>query len=327
MIRAIFLDAQLQVPKTVDETDILRIVQGKSGCLWVDIQGEARESIEPLLREAFGFHPLAIEDALHQTHIPKIDDWDGYLYLVLHAVDPGRQEDPGDTLEIDLFVSAHYLVTYQASPASAVEQVWEIAQQNRAAMARGPARLLYRIIDEVETSFVPLFSSMDEQLARIETEIFQRPSQSLLAEIFSLKRSLLGLRRIIVPQREVISKLARGSYERFSSEERMYFHDVYDHMVQLGDMLENLRDIVNGALEMYLSAASNRLNDVLKTLTIITTLFMPLSFIVGFFGMNFFQATDPFEPWTARSAFVAAVALMIITPLAMVLWLRRRGWI
>lgn len=326
-IRAIFQDTSMQIPSAVLDKDYLQILQRGTGCLWVDIQAEAREMVEPILRESFGFHPLAIEDALHQAHIPKIDTWDDYLYIVLHAVEPQSDANIADTLEIDVFVGEHYLVTFQSTPSGTIDRVWETAAQSRSILSKGSAHILYQIIDEAEAGFVPLFDGIDEQIARIEDEVFKNPSQELLAEIFSLKRSILGLRRIMAPQREVVGKLARGGYEQFSPEEKMYFHDVYDHMIQLGDMLENLRDIVNGALEIHLSAVSNRLNDVLKTLTVITTLFMPLTFIAGFFGMNFFQATESLGPWTGRTAFTIAVALMVVTPMAMYLWIRRRAWI
>lgn len=327
IVRAVYLDSDHEMPVPVAEADYRDVVQRASGCLWVDIEGEGHEVIEPILRKTFEFHPLAIEDALQHSHLPKLDQWDGYLSLVLHTAQAGAQGQLGETAEIDVFVGEHYVVTHHAVPTGAVERVWDAASRNRNVLARGPAHILYRVIDEAEAEFAPMLDGVDAQISRIEDEIFEHPDRALLAELFALKRSLLDLRRIIAPQRELIGKLARGAHAQFSADERMYFHDVYDHVVQLVDMLENLRDLVNSALEIYLSAASNRLNDVLKTLTIITTLFMPLSFIAGFFGMNFFQATDILAPWTGRQAFTVTLALMVVIPPLMVLWLRRRAWI
>jgi magnesium transporter len=130
----------------------------------------------------------------------------------------------------------------------------------------------------------------------------------------------------VAPQREVLNKLARGDYALIDARDRMFFRDVYDHLVRLYDISESLRDLVGGALDTYLSVVNNRMNDVMKTLTVITTLFMPMSFLVGFFGMNFFQATVPFEAWTGRVAFGFVIATMIVVPLGMFLWMRRRAW-
>lgn len=326
-VRAIYQRPGMESPKPIAQEHLAEAARERKGFLWVDIQGEASELVEPLLEDTFGFHLLAIEDALQHSHTPKIDAWDDYLYIVLHAVVADSSASLESTLEVDVFAGSRYVVTYQATATAAVERVWNMAAQSKMLLAKGPAHVLYRIIDEAEADFAPLFDAIDERISRIETEVFDNPTQELLADIFRLKRSILGLRRIMAPQREVIGKLARGGYDRFSPEEQMYFHDVYDHMVQLGDTLENLRDIVNGTLEIHLSAVSNRLNDVLKTLTIITTLFMPLTFIVGFFGMNFFQATREFLPWTGTVVFVLAIILMLATPLLMYTWIRRKGWV
>ena len=141
-----------------------------------------------------------------------------------------------------------------------------------------------------------------------------------------MKRALLYLRRIMAPQREVLNKLARGDFIVVSGDDRPFFRDVYDHLVRLYDISEGLRDLVSGALDTYLSVVNNRMNEVMKTLTVITTLFMPLAFVVGFFGMNFFEVTRPLPVWTGRVAFVVVLCAMVVTPVAMYLWMRRRAW-
>jgi magnesium transporter len=157
--------------------------------------------------------------------------------------------------------------------------------------------------------------------------VFDDPTPSLLEQVFTLKRSLLRLRRIIAPQREVLNKLARGDFMVVDAEERVFFRDVYDHLVRLYDITESLRDLVGSALDTYLSVVNNRMNEVMKILTVITTLFMPLSFLVGFFGMNFFQPVVPLEGWTSRAAFALMLAAMGLSPLAMAIWMRRRRWL
>lgn len=142
-----------------------------------------------------------------------------------------------------------------------------------------------------------------------------------------MKRALLRLRRIIAPQREVLNKLARGDFAVVSSDDRVYFRDVYDHLVRLHEISENLRDLLGSALDSYLSVVNNRMNEVMKVLTVITTLFMPLSFLAGFFGMNFFQPTVPLEAWTSRTAFWLMLVTMVLAPVGMAIYMRRRGWL
>ena len=329
MIRSMHLMEGAELRTELSRDDFQEVIANGEGLLWVDIQKEPRESVEPLLREVFGFHPLAIDDALDETHVPKVDDWGAYLYVVLHGVLNSAVQDGKElkTDEIDIFAGSRYIVTFQDFPIPALDRVWSAVQRDPRVLGRGAGHLLYRIIDETEVDYLELLDSIDENLSRIEDEIFANPEPTLLSEVFSLKRVLLRIRRGIAPQREVINKLARGDFLQFSPEDRMYFRDVYDHLVRLNDILESLRDLVGSALEIYLSVVSNRLNDVLKTLTIITTLFMPLTFIAGFFGMNFFQATDLFASWTGRLSFVTVIGLMVATPILMYTWMRRRAWV
>jgi magnesium transporter len=190
----------------------------------------------------------------------------------------------------------------------------------------GPDYLLYRLVDEVVASYMPVVEQIDEAIDLAEDQIFARPTPYTLERIFTLKRATLHLRRIIGPQREVLNKLARDDYQVIDSEARVYFRDVYDHLVRLHDISESVRDLVGGALDTYLSVINNRMNDIMKTLTMITTLFMPISFIASFFGMNFFQPARPLTGWTDMPAFTLTMILMIVTPFIMFLWARRRGW-
>ena len=329
MIRSMHLMEGAELRTDLSPDQFREVVANGQGLLWVDIHQEPRETLEPLLRDVFGFHPLAIDDALHESHVPKVDDWGAYLYIVLHGVVNSTLTAGNEleTDEIDIFAGGRYVVTLMDHPIPAVDRVWEVVQRDPRTLAQDVGHLLYRIIDETEGDYLPLLDSIDETLSRIEDEIFANPEPALLSEVFSLKRVLLRIRRGIAPQREVINKLARGDFQQFSAEDRMYFRDVYDHLVRLNDILESLRDLVGSALEIYLSVVSNRLNDVLKTLTIITTLFMPLTFIAGFFGMNFFQATDLFASWTGRLSFVTVIGLMVATPILMYTWMRRRAWV
>jgi magnesium transporter len=295
------------------------------GLLWVDLLDEPLESCRRLLLETFGFHPLAVDDALEEQHVPRVDDWGNYLYLVLHTVLLAQQETTEiDTLELDIFLGHNYLVTYHTQPIDVISRVQRACQRDDRHLRRGAGHLLYKLIDELVADYMPVVDQIDEVIDRVEDQIFDDTGTVLLEEVFTLKRGLLHLRRIIAPQREVLNKLARGDFAVIRPEDRVFFRDIYDHLVRLYDITEGLRDLVGGALDTYLSVVNNRMNDVMKTLTIITTLFMPVSFLAGFFGINFFQAVEPLAAWTSRPAFIAMLAAMTVTPLVMYLWMRRR---
>jgi len=303
-------------------------LQNPEGLLWVDFEGTLPETDEPLLRDVFGFHPLAIDDALQESHVPKIDDWEDYLYIVLHAVSFDRTDGGHvDTLELDIFLGRNYIVTHHDQSISAIEKVWSACQRDERLWKNGVDYIMYRLTDEVVASYLPVVEEIDEAVDRTEDEVFGRPSPDVVATIFALKRAVLQLRRVIGPQREVLNRLARDDYAVIDTRARIYFRDVYDHLVRLHDITESIRDLVSGTLDTYLSVINNRMNEIMKTLTVITTMFMPISFVVGFFGMNFFQPiAASLIPWADVPSFALTLGITILTPIAMLWWIRSRGW-
>jgi magnesium transporter len=310
---------------TVDE--IKEAMKVNQGVLWVDLVQTPYTEAEQILLELFGFHPLAVSDALDEMHVPRVDDWGDYLYLVLHDIkfDPA-QEEVFQTNELDIFLGKHYLVTYQNIAIPVVEKVHQNIERDPRFLQRGADHLFYKLADDLVGETLPVVDQMDDAIDTIEDQLFNGSNQQLLEEIFTLKRSLLHLRRILMPQREVFNKLARGDDHVIDKQERVFFRDIYDHMVRLYDISESLRDLISGALETYLSVINNRMNDVMKTLTIITTLFMPISFLTGFFGMNFFAADPPFTGWTSQPVLVVLLCIFVLMPVSMFVWMRSRKW-
>jgi len=327
MIRSIYRKRDGTLRTNLDSGQMSRALRDRHGLLWVDLSCESREVCEPILQNTFGFHPLAVDDALEEALSPKVDDWGEYLYVALREVFVDQDDDGNlNTAELDVFVGRNYVVTYQARAIAAVERVWDECQRDPRQMGRGAAYLLYRLADQVVDGYMPVIEEIDDAIDRIEDEIFDDPGPNILQQLFGLKRALLRLRRTIGPQREVFYRLGRGDYDVINDDHPAYFRDVYDHLVRLHDIAESLRDLVGSALDTYLSVVNNRMNDVMKTLTVITTLFMPLSFLSGFFGMNFFQPTTPLPAWTNLAAFSLTLSVMALVPIAMFLWMRRRGW-
>src|SRR3990172_4619000 len=327
MIRLLHRDREGNVRKDVPLSELPRRLK-RGGLLWLDLAGESPEVCEPILREAFGFHPLAIDDALQETHIPKLDDWGAYLYLAIHAIHYDPAADPSlSTQEFDAFLGADYLVTHHDDALPGVDRVWNRLDRDDRYIAAGADHLYYALADEIILGYLHSVEAIDETIEEFEDAVFERPTSETLARVFALKRGLLHLRRVVGPQREVFNKLARDDFRVVDKKDRVYFRDVYDHLVRLHDINESMRDQVTGVLEIYLAVINNRMNEIMKTLTLITTIFMPISFLVGFFGMNYFAAPITFQEWTELPSFVVTMLVLILTPLAFYIWFRRRAWL
>lgn len=328
MIRSLFYTPGKPIHTDISPSEFPRLLRDRKGVLWVDFIGEPAEQAEPILR-GFGFHPLAIDDALQETHTPKIDDWGDYIYMVFNVMNYKQENGVFDSEidELDVFLGRNYVITHHDKVISAVEDTWSACQRDIRHVQDGPDHLLYRIVDSLVMGYMPLVEQIDEQIDLIEDQVFDRPHPATLEQIFALKRLLLAMRRIILPQREVLNKLARDDYSMIDPKDRIFFRDIYDHLVRLHDLNESLRDLVSGALDTYLSVVNNRMNEVMKTLTIITTLFMPITFVTGFFGMNFFEPVARFIGWTGEQTFRTTLGIMLGLPLFMYIWMRRRTWL
>jgi magnesium transporter len=329
MIRILYSSRQNGLQMDYPLEKLKSALRNKKGLLWLDFNGEPDAACEPILRATFGFHPLAVDDALRETHVPKVDDWGDYLYIVLNALalDPEKAAANVHSDELDIFLGENYVVTHHDQPIPSLEQVWEACQRDQRHTQSGADHLLYKITDFIVAATMPIVENIDNEIDDLEDQIFDHPDSGTLSALFDLKRSLLTMRRVLTPQREVLNKLARDDYRVIDPGDRVFFRDVYDHLVRLHDINESMRDLVSGALDIYLSVVNNRLNDVMKTLTIITTVFMPISFIASFYGMNFFEPTAHLVNWTSNPAFLVTLAVIIILPLSMFFWMRRRMWV
>jgi magnesium transporter len=229
--------------------------------------------------------------------------------------------------ELDIFLGFNYVVTHHDHPVPAVEATLASCSRDLRNVQEGADHLLYKIVDFLVADYMPVVERIDDEIDILEDQIFARPHPQTLERLFALKRVLLAMRRILLPQREVLNKMARDDYKVIDKKDRIFFRDIYDHLVRLHDLNESLRDLVSGALDTYLSVVNNRLNDIMKALTLITTLFMPISFITGFFGMNFFEPVAGLVGWTGRQMFTATLGVMLGLPVIMYTWMRRRTWV
>ena len=327
MIRSLHFTSQSSLRENLPPADFPAAIRARNSLLWVDFLGEPPETCEPILKQ-FGFHPLSIDDALQETHSPKIDDWGNYIYVVLNYMNLLQNSNWDiEVDEVDIFLGPNYIITHHDYPLPALDETWATCHRDLRNLQAGADHLLYKIIDNIVAGYMPLVENIDQALDAIEDEIFERPTPHTLERLFTLKRALLAMRRILLPQREVLNKLARDDYRVIDSRDRIFFRDIYDHLVRLHDINESLRDLLSGALDTYLSVMNNRMNDVMKTLTIITTLFMPITFVTGFFGMNFFEPVAHLLGWTSRELFLTTLVLLLLLPIGMYFWMRHRTWI
>jgi magnesium transporter len=325
MIRCLFRSSEGDAFRDLPLDQLASALAHKEGTVWLDVALEAggSENIVDLLRESFSFHPLALDDAFQETHVPRVDDWGEYLYIVLHAAE--LSADGGlDLREIDLFLGKNYLVSVHEASAAPLEHLWDRCRQKP--LASGPGRLLYALADAVADDYMRVVEGLDDEIDRVEWAVFRRPRGQLVRRIFRTRRTLSQLRRMFSSLREVMNRLARDEFAVLAAEERVYFRDVYDHLVRLYDIVEGLRDMAAGALDSYLSVTSNRINQVMRTLTVVNVLFMPLSFLAGFFGMNFFgEAFNVANPFRSSTLFWLCILLMALTPPALLCWMVRWG--
>jgi magnesium transporter len=328
MIRSLYFTPNKPIRKDIPPQEFPKLIRDRQDLLWVNFESEPAETCLPIL-QGFGFHPLAIDDALQEIHSPKLDDWGEYLYIVLNYMDITEHNSQWETKieELDVFLGENYIITLHDTPIQALKNAWDACDRDPRILQDGADHLLYKIADNMVSDYMPTVEKIDDAIDQIEDQVFDRPSPHTLERLFALKRLLQVMRRILLPQREVLNKLARDDYKVIDPKDRIFFRDIYDHLVRLHDLNESLRDLVGGALDTYLSVVNNRMNDVMKTLTVITTLFMPITFITGFFGMNFFEPVAGLAGWTARQAFMVTVGIMLLFPFSMFLWMRRRTWV
>jgi len=327
MLRALYLAPDGHMVSDLGSDQYETALQETNNMLWVDLVGEPEKTCERIMLEIFKFHPLAVEEALQEIHIPKVDDWDTFIYMALHSIALDQWEQGYiRSLELDIFAGRNYLVTYHKEGIPEIDKIWGASQIDERHLKKGSSNLLYRLADELVAGYMQVTDKVEDDLEEIEDQIFDNPSQQILSQLFTLKRILLHLRRIITPQRDAINNLSRNEYAVIDPQYRVFYRSVYDHLVRLTDIGESMRDLISSALSSYLSVINNRMNDVMKTLTIITTLFMPISFLTGFFGMNFFQPVFNSRVWTGAIAFIIVLTVVISVPSMMLIWIKRQRW-
>ncbi|HEV8250483.1 MAG TPA: magnesium/cobalt transporter CorA [Gaiellaceae bacterium] len=287
---------------------------------WLDVHQPLPEDFE-VLRDVFHFHPLALEDSEQFGQRPKLDDYDEFVFLVLYGAVP----DEDRLVEVHCFYSARFLITVHRDEAPAFVEVRRRYQKRKAPIER-PGLLLYRITEGLVDSFFPILEDFDDRIDRLEDETFLHASDEQLQEIFRMKRLLVGMRKAVTPQRDLFATLMGGVADlpAMTSDDERYFRDVYDHLIRISDLIDTYRDLLTSSMDVFLSTVSNRLNVVMKQLAVIATIFLPLTFITGFFGQNFGWLVLHVRGW--QDFLVFGIGTEIVAVALLVAFFKRRGW-
>jgi magnesium transporter len=309
--------------ETVDRVDPAWIKPGSGIQVWVDLDQPTPDESR-ILSDVFHFHEFAIEDALSELHHPKVESYGEYLYLILHGIDFKASEHCFTTKDIDFFLGAQYLVTVHPGVSRSIGKVGTVCNRDSRVLGEGPGMLLYRIVDTMVDNYRPEVEKLSEKLDNLEEEVFERPNAQLARMILNYKKDISSLRQIVLPQRDVVARLARREFPLISEQLSYGFRDVHDHLVRLADEAMFFQDRITSILDAHLSAVSNQLNQVMKVLTIIATLFMPLTVLTGMYGMN---VPLPHLPGGERAQFWWVCGIMLGLSGAMLGFFRRKRWI
>lgn len=301
-----------------DGSRVIELGHGRHVFKWYDYQSPSPAQLD-VLQQQYELHPLAMEDVRTFDERAKVLDFGTYLFITVHSLThhDGLMQDH----ELEIFLSHEYLITIHAEPMPEIDRALKRFLGDPKRQDLGPDYFLYLVIDELTNNLFPMLDQIDDEIDLAEEETLDRATPQTLKHIFELKHELIGMRRSVAPMRDVMNALASTRYGLIDAKTALYYRDVYDRLSRIYELIETGRDLLGNALDTYLSVQSNRLNDVSKTLTIIATIFLPISFIVGWGGMNFILMPIHSDLW-----FWAVNASLILAPVGMILYFRRKGW-
>jgi len=289
--------------------------------LWLDIQDPTDEDIA-LLRDRFNFHPLAIEDATRSHERPKVDSYDTYYFVVFYAASYNAEENHIETQPLNLFIGANYLVTVHTGTVSYIEETRARWRVPNSPLGNKVSALVHALLDALVDDYFPLMDQVADRVEDLEDTIFVHFDESAIQIMFSLKKDLLNLRRVVAPERDVLNVLLRRQLPIFRPKDMVYFQDVYDHIVRVTDSIDTYRDLLSSALDSYLSLQSNNLNEVMKVLTMASIILMSAALIAGVYGMNFKAMPELSWPW----GYPFALGLIIAIGVLLFVYFRRKKW-
>ncbi len=322
-IRAIVYDADHIEDHDISTVNSLTPLLSSQRSVWIDVQGIGDEATLHELAALFSIHPLALEDVVNAPQRPKVEPYGDQLLIIARmAKEPSRGSI--DIEQVGLFVGPRYVITFQERYGDVLDPVRLRLRENKGPIrSTGPGYLAYAIVDTIVDGYYPVIEEINDRLLRLEARVMERPTPHTLARLNTVKAQLAQLQRGLFPKREVLARLIRDSYPAISDEVRMYLRDTHDHCAQLVDALDSQRELVNGLLNTYLSVISARTNEVMKMLTIMASIFIPLTFLAGLYGMNFPDMPGSQTSW----AYPTLLGVMLTIAVSMLYMFRRKGWL
>jgi len=325
MIHSIYYPPNNEKPqRDIPLNEIPAAMKQPDGLLWLSLENTGNGELTHVLGDIFKFHPLAIEDCQSDGYqTPKVDDFQDYIYIVAQALAPQNGFENLETIEFNLFLGSNFLVTsYKGELMPPVQDVWKLLEKDNRLHNFGSDFLSHALLDHLVDDYMPLLDNMEDEIEALEELVLEKPKPETMERILALKHSIMWLRRVIAPQREVMNRLSRDEYPMIDRQSKVYFRDIYDHLVRIQDMAESIRDIVGGSLDIYLNSTSLRLNEIMKALTIVSTIFLPLSFVAGVYGMNFQYLPEIY--W--RYGYIFVWCVFIAIAVGMLAYFKKRNW-
>jgi magnesium transporter len=321
--KAYYLSPEGDLKCDLAAEEIKAAFESKKGLLWVDIAGTTEED-GAFLAHNFNFHHLAIEDCVSPLiHPPKIDDFGDHLFLIVHGINHVVESEIVETAELEIFLGHHFVVSNHSFPLYSVEAVKRQVEDDGRPMRRGADFLTHALVDVLIDNFMPTIDKMSDIAEEIEEEVIRSPHQTTLEAILKLKRSTLRIHRVMAPQREILNRLSRGEFPLIKEEAQIFYRDIYDHLVRIEDLNQTNRDRADNALTTYLSSVANRQNETMKVLSIVATIFLPLTLVAGIYGMNFENMPELGWEW----GYFAVLGLIGTVIVVAIWWFWARNWI
>jgi len=310
--------------RTIKRVDECFPYKNKATVTWINMDGIHDVKTIETLGQGFGLHPLVMEDILNTDKRPKMEDFGDYLYLVLKMLYYNAKKEEILVEQVSLILGPNFLISFQEREGDVFNPVRERIRNGKGRSRRmGPDYLAYALIDAVVDHYFNILEGLGEKIELVEQELVTNPGRKTLQEIHRLKRDMLMIRRSVWPLREVISNLERSESSLIQHTSRVFLRDVYDHIIEVIDVIETFRDMLSGMLDIYLSSISNRLNEIMKVLTIMGTIFIPLTFVASIYGMNFKYMPELDWPW----GYPAVLLIMAVITIVMLVYFRKKKWI
>jgi magnesium transporter len=323
MIASFYRASDGRLASDLGEAELRAALASRQGVLWIDIEEASREEAAPVLA-LFDFHHLAVDDCFNRHVDPaKIDDYGRYIFVIAQGIDYDSATARLEAMELDVFLGSNYVVSVHPQPLPFVTRLRRRCAEGGPELARGADFLAHALLDALVDDYQPVVEELDDALDRLEERVLGQPQAAVLQEVLRFKRNVQRLRRTVIPQRDVVNRIARDEFpEVVRAETHIYFRDVYDHVLRVEELVESLRDLADGVLNTYLSALNNRMNEVMKTLSVVAAIFLPLTLIASIYGMNFENMPELGWGW----GYYFILGAMATIAFGLVLFFRLRRW-